>query len=246
MARTADPARLSAALREAERIRGWDWSRTNTRMGDFGWVYTDVLREHVRDTDRVVDVGTGGGEVFSAVARPHDVALDVSLEMLAVARERLPCPLVGGNHHALPFGRASFDVVADRHVGVHPLHVLAVLRPGGVYVTQQPGSHICQSIFDAFGWGSNGEFWRRDYAAAGLPFLDVDDQANVYTDLGCEVLRRQTADVDYEFLDEGSLAFWLLSAPLPETADPDVHAEVLRRLPLQTNWHSELLVVRAP
>jgi SAM-dependent methyltransferase len=246
MSRNARVERLAAALRDTERIRGWDWSRTNTRMGSFGWAYTDVLGEYIRPDDRVIDVGTGGGEVFSTVARPHDVALDVHMAMLEVARERLPCSLVAGDQRALPFRPASFDVVADRHVGVYPLEVLSVLRPGGYYVTQQPGTRICQSIFDAFGWGSNGEFWRREYAAEGHEFLTVDDQAHLYEQHGCEIVRRATADVDYEFLDEESLAYWLLSAPLPETADPDAHADVLARVPLKTNWHAELLVVRSP
>ncbi len=238
--------RLAAALRDTERIRGWDWSRTNTRMGAFGWAYTDVLRDHVRDGDRVLDVGTGGGEVFSAVARRCDVALDVSSEMLAVARERLPCPLVAGDRLALPFVPACFDVVADRHVGAEPSQVLSVLRPGGYYVTQRPGAHVCQNIFDAFGWGTNGEFWRREYEAVGRTLWDVESAAAFYEDNGCEIVRRDEAYVDYEFLDEESLAFWLLSAPLPETADPDVHADVLPNIPLKTNWHSELLVVRTP
>ena len=215
-------------------------------MGSFGWEYADVLRGYIRPDDRVIDVGTGGGEVFSAVARPHDVALDFSMSMLDVARARLPCSLVAGSHHDLPFRPASFDVVADRHVGVHPLQVLSVLRPGGYYVTQQPGTLICQNIFDAFGWGSNGEFWRREYAAEGHAYLTVDDQAGIYAGEGCEIVRRETADVDYEFLDEESLAFWLLSAPLPERADPEVHADILASVPLGTNWHAELLVVRMP
>jgi ubiquinone/menaquinone biosynthesis C-methylase UbiE len=91
----------------------------------------------VSEAKRALDVGTGGGEVFSQVARPGDVALDISLEMLGAARERLSCHLVAGDREALPFGEGWFDVVADRHVGVDPREVLHVLVPGGVYVTQQ-------------------------------------------------------------------------------------------------------------
>lgn len=68
--------------------------------------------------------------------------------------------------------------------------------------------------------------------------------ASFYSGAGCQILRREEADVEYEFLDEESLAFWLRNAPLPETVDPDKHAEILADLPLKTNWHSELLVVR--
>jgi SAM-dependent methyltransferase len=237
---------LGAALREAQPINGWDWSRCRTRMGPLGWDYVEVLRSFVPEYGRVLDVGTGGGEVYASVARPTDVALDVSLDMLAVARRRLPCPVVAADHADLPFRASWVDVVADRHVGADPREVLRCLRPGGVYVTQHPGGRICQSIFDAFGWGSNGDFWKRHYAEAGRPLWDVDALATFYADAGCTIVRRSEADVDYEFLDEESLAFWLNSAPLPEKVDPDEHAEILEHLELKTNWHAELLVVRRP
>lgn len=144
---------LADFVRNAGKVRGWHWSGMRTRMGDLGWSYTKVLRQNIDPSDRVLDVGTGGGEVFSGVARPQDTALDFKMEMLQVARENLPCHLVAGDHRALPFDTGSFDVVADRHVGADAREVLRVLRPGGRYVTQRPGDRICQNIFDAFGWG---------------------------------------------------------------------------------------------
>jgi hypothetical protein len=237
---------LADHVREAPKVRGWRWFGMRTRMDDIGWSYTDVLQEHVGPSNRVIDVGTGGGEVFSAVARRDDVALDFKTEMLEVARENLPCHLVRGDQRALPFADSSFDVVADRHCGVDPREVIRVLRARGHYVTQQVGDRICQNIFDAFGWGTNGEFWRREAEAAGEPYWGIDECAAFYADAGCEILRREEAYVDYEFLDEASLAFWLCNAPLPEIVDADRHADVLASLPLKTNWHSDLLVVRVP
>jgi hypothetical protein len=235
---------LAEALRSVDTVRGWDWSRTHTRIGDFGWSYPDVLREYMTPDTRAVDVGTGGGEVFASVARPGDVALDFIWTMLAVARTELPCPLVQGDQYGLPFRPDSFDVVADRHVGVDPRQVLGVLRPRGIYVTQRPGGRICQAIFDEFGWGTNDEFWRREAAKRGRTYWNVEACAAFYSEHGCEIVRREEAYVDYEFLDEDSLAFWLANAPLPEKVDPDRHADVLEKLPLKTNWHAELLVVR--
>ena len=237
---------LADAVRHAQAIVGWDWSRLRTRRDPEPWSYIDVLREHVTAETSALDIGTGGGEVFSEVARPTDVALDFSLEMLAVAKTNLPCPLVAGDGHALPFRPRSFEVVCERHVGVDPAQVLRVLRPGGVFVTQQVGGQICRSIFDAFGWESNGEFWRRHAAEEGRTYWNVDAMAKAYAAAGCEIVRRDESDVAYEFLDEDSLALWLTNAPLPEVVDADQHRDVLARVPLKTNWHSELLVVRMP
>jgi SAM-dependent methyltransferase len=216
------------------------------RMDDLGWSYAEVLQTHIGRSDVVLDVGTGGGEIFSTVARKQDVALDFKMEMLEVAREHLPCRLVAGDHRALPLASHSFDVVADRHVGADAREVLRVLRPEGRYVTQRPGARICQNIFDAFGWGTNGDFWQREAAAANEPYWDVTTAARFFAEAGCEILRQEEAYVDYEFLNEESLAFWLRNAPLPEVVDPDDHADVLATLPLKTNWHAELLVVRLP
>lgn len=237
---------LADFVRSAGKVRGWHWSGMRTRMDDLGWTYVDVLRDHIGPSDRVLDVGTGGGEVFSEVARQRDVALDFKMEMLHVAREHLPCHLVAGEHRALPFNDGSFDVVADRHVGADAREIFRVLRPRGRYVTQQPGGRICQNIFDAFGWGTNGDFWRREAAKAGEPYWDVSTAAEFFAEAGCEMVRRETALVDYEFLNEESLAFWLRNAPLPEVVDADRHADVLAILPLKTNWHADLLVVRVP
>lgn len=123
--------RLAELFRATDTIRGWDWTRMRTRMGDLGWSYTDVLREHVKPGTRALDLGTGGGEIFSSVARRNDVALDIKDEMLAVARTKLPCPLVVGDQYALPLRDGSFDVVASRHVGADPREVLRVLQPNG-------------------------------------------------------------------------------------------------------------------
>jgi SAM-dependent methyltransferase len=201
-----------------------------------------LLREYVARSSCAVDVGTGGGEVYSVAARVGDVALEFDPDRIDIARTRLPCPLVRGDQARLPFADHSFDLLADRHVGVDTSEVLRVLRPDGIYLTQRPGGRICQNIFEATGWGSNDQFWRR---VDGTTYRDFDSTVAWYQLAGCEIVRREDANVDYEFLDEEALAFWLANAPLP-AIDIDRDAEKLDRLPLRTNWHSNLLIVKTP
>lgn len=236
-----DAMSISEALRTVRGMVGWDFSTIRDRMGEFGWSYPELLAHYVRGSSRALDVGTGGGEVFSTAARADDVALEYAGDRAAEACRRLPCSVVRGDHGRLFFPAGSFDLITDRHVGATPAEVLRVLEPGGIYLTQQPGGHICQNIFDALGWGSNEEFWRREQAD---DYWNVDRAASFYERAGCRVLRREEATVDYEFLDEGSLAFWLAHAPLPERLDPDVDRDRLDGLPLRTNWHADLLVVQ--
>jgi hypothetical protein len=233
---------VSEALRIATTIDGWDWSKHRARMAPLGWSYPDLLLEYAAHSARAIDVGTGGGEIYSVAARAGDVALEFDPERLAIARARLPCSLVRGDQARLPFANHSFDLLADRHVGVDPTEVVRVLSPGGIYLTQRPGGHICQNIFDVMGWGSNDAFWRQ---VDGTNYRDFDSTVAWYQLAGCQIVRREDAYVDYEFLDEQALAFWLANAPLP-AIDIDRDAEKLDRLPLRTNWHSNLLIVRTP
>jgi hypothetical protein len=45
-------------------------------------------------------------------------------------------------------------VVLNRHAPVYAAEIVRVLRPGGVFITQQVGGQNTQSIFSAFGWQS--------------------------------------------------------------------------------------------
>jgi ubiquinone/menaquinone biosynthesis C-methylase UbiE len=97
--------------------------------------------------DRLLDVGCGTGVLLDAVvARWPEVlpcGVDLSPEMLAVARRRLPerVELQVGDVHRLPFAAGDFDVVVSTsslHHWRDPRLAIAeqvrVLRPGGTLV----------------------------------------------------------------------------------------------------------------
>jgi ubiquinone/menaquinone biosynthesis C-methylase UbiE len=102
------------------------------------------LRRIVRLTgdERALDAGTGAGALAVALAPlvREVVAVDLVPELLAEARARVPAnvELVEADMTALPFERASFDLVCTAralHHVARPELVLAeldrVLRPGG-------------------------------------------------------------------------------------------------------------------
>ncbi len=92
--------------------------------------------------ERALDVGTGAGAFAIALAPlvREVVGIDLVPELLAEGRKRAPAnvELVEGDATALPFDRASFDLVTTARTLHHvsrPERVLAeadrVLRPGG-------------------------------------------------------------------------------------------------------------------
>jgi SAM-dependent methyltransferase len=245
---------------EVGELRGWDFSRMRDSRDPVPWDYPDVARRYLRPTDRVLDVGTGGGERFLQLAASfgEGVGIDAFEPMVRTARENTPAALAGKvrfelmRDDALTFADESFDVVLCRHAGARPGPVARVLRPGGYYVTQGVGERNTQSVFDAFGWGSNGGMWRREAAERGEPYLDPAGQVAAFEAAGCRVVARGEYDVGYYFEDLASLVFWLKAVPLPEEFDPARHWEGVRRLVrdnltargVRTNEHRELLVVR--
>src|SRR5579885_2256638 len=73
-------------------LRGWDFSRARTERDPAPWDYVEVVARYLRPTRRVLDVATGGGEIFLSLA-PHfasGVGIDSSPSMIQTARENTP------------------------------------------------------------------------------------------------------------------------------------------------------------
>jgi ubiquinone/menaquinone biosynthesis C-methylase UbiE len=102
--------------------------------------------------DRIVDLGAGGGWCSDLLQRLNrkSVAVDISLEMLRVSRERptrVPIRAVAGDFERLPFADGSFDKaiclsalhhVPDMAAAVY--EISRILTGRGVAVFSEPGA----------------------------------------------------------------------------------------------------------
>lgn len=118
-----------------------------------------VLRLLGSGPGRVLDCGMGPGRLLGELAqRGWSIAgIDVSAEMVALARGRLPeaaDSLVEGGVEALPFPASSFDAavatgvleyVEDLARGLS--EVARVLRPGGVFVISTPNTRAVRTLW---------------------------------------------------------------------------------------------------
>lgn len=167
---------MELTLEELKRISdsvgertGCDFSCMGVERDPVPWNYADVARQYLTDTDEVLDVGTGGGQLFLTLAPcfGKGVGIYADTEMIEIALRNksrqqitnIEFSVVDGNH--LEFPDAHFDVVLNRHCDINVPETARILLAHGYFVTQQVGSQNTLNILNAFGWTpeSFGDDW---------------------------------------------------------------------------------------
>jgi len=163
-----------------------DWDRMRTRhVGDDEVEAAMLAAVEDLSIGQLVDVGTGTGRVLEIFADriEHGLGLDLSNQMLDLARSRLDqlghrhCSVRQGNAYDLGLDAGSVDVAVLHHV-LHFLddpatsiaEVARTLRPGGRLLIVDFGPHTEESM-------------RSDYAHHWLGFSD-DEVAQWCGDIG--------------------------------------------------------------
>ena len=220
-------AELKRLYDSVDAVRGWDFSRARTDRDPIPWEYGEIVTRYLRPSSRVLDIATGGGEVFLTLA-PHfgsGIGVDSSAAMIQTAQENTPPMLsdkvsfVVMRAQDVTFPAASFDVVLNRHGPVFVDQVVPLLRPHGYFITQQVAGGNLQSIFSAFGWDSHGAYWHRYWREHGLLAQDAASLRERFVQAGCTLIAYGEYDVPFYFLDAASLLFYLKALPLPEEFD---------------------------
>ena len=145
-------AELHQIWLEEERIayiKGWDFSHIEGRYEedtDFPWNYREVVQRYLTPKSRILDIDTGGGEFLLSLGHSYEntAATEGFAPNVQLCKEIL-LPL-GIDFRAtdgsweLPFEDESFDMVINRHGDFHAEEIWRVLKPGGIFVTQQVGA----------------------------------------------------------------------------------------------------------
>lgn len=232
---------------------GWDFSKVQGQEDPASWDYLGIVKKYAKPQDLVLDIGTGGGEVFSSLA-PYigkGIGIDENPKMVETATRNLTPGLAEKlsyrvmNSEKLEFPDETFDLVLDRHAGFTASEVAQVLKKGGIFITQQVGANNLQNLFDIWGFGTNKEYWQKRGG-----FQELSIEAENFRSLGLEVLEEKSYDISYYLKDLNSLIFFLKALPYP--FDPlnnlDKVNEFITKFStprgFQTNEQRDLLVVR--
>lgn len=195
---------------EAAHFEGWDFSYLRGRMreDELPWDYASSARILVERSSSVLDMATGGGEVFSSLG-PFPllaVAIEGHPPNVTIARGRLRPLGVGvircGEVEPLPFPADTFDLVLNRHGGLRLEEIERVLAPGGHFFTQQVGGggHLqdLQALFGA----------RPQWLENVLPSV-----VERLRRLGLEIVEAQESHGEVTFADVGAIIYFLNAIP---------------------------------
>jgi len=146
---------FDALLDEAAAVPldGWDFSWFDGRATEQrpSWGYASLVADRLGRADRALDVQTGGGEVYAwaaahAVRRPR-LLVAVEQWQPPVAARRIDHVVEAAG---LPFRDHAFDLVVSRHpVGTDWAGTARILRPGGVFLSQQIGAGTNRELSEA-------------------------------------------------------------------------------------------------
>ena len=188
-------------------IHGWDFSHIAHRYSeedDLPWDYRQLIESHRNPQSQLLDMDTGGGEFLLSLNHPYGntAAMENYPPNVALCREVL-LPLgidfrPGDSTGPLPFEDNRFDLVINRHGSFHPGEIFRVLKPGGLFITQQVGAENDRELVQLL----CGE--------TELPFPEqyLDVTQKKFEAAGFQILRGEESFGAIRFFDVGALV-WL-------------------------------------
>jgi SAM-dependent methyltransferase len=187
---------LVAIMQNIPDRKGWNFSYMKTKSQPVPWDYTEIVKKYLSKEDTVLDIGTGGGEKFSALSEyfKEGVAVDVDEEMIRVANEKRPenVTYVCDDEH-LEGVEGNYSVVLNRHAPYDLRAIASKLQTGGYFITQQVGEKNMRNIIETI----------------GTPRTEPVIAENMFEGTGLKVIAFMEYNIDYRVLDIESLLFWL-------------------------------------
>lgn len=183
------------------------------------WEYTDIVAPYLTGAHTMLDMGTGDGSKLLTLRPlpPRTVAYEEWAPTIPAALRTLRAagvPVVQclasvdntdptqASRPPLPFADGAFDVVVNRHECFAPDDVYRILRPGGVFVTQQVGGGEANQLGAIMG-----------VAAPTMARWDLAEAQRQVEGAGLAVLGSGEASLEMRCTDVGALVAYLRAVP---------------------------------
>ncbi len=188
-------------------IKGWDFSYLDGRMKEddsLPWNYGDVIRQYLKDDMKMMDFDTGGGEFLLSLGHPFkntaategwepNVKL-CSEKLLPLGIDFKPCV----DESNIPFEDGAFDICINRHGSYDPKEQHRLLKPEGLFITQQVGERNDRELVEMVLPGTPPVVSHHNMA----------DQCRAFQEAGFEIIKSDEAFRPIRFYDAGALVWF--------------------------------------
>jgi SAM-dependent methyltransferase len=217
------------AEEEIAYIHGWDFSHIAGRYEEpeaLPWDYRETILGYLKPEWKILDMDTGGGEFLLSLGHPYGntAATENYPPNVVLCRDTL-LPLgidfrPGDGNGTLPFSDGSFDLVINRHGDFHPREIFRLLKPGGLFITQQVGAENDRELVTLLCGDTPIPFPEQ--------YLDLAEKQ--FRGAGFEILERGECFRPMRFFDVGALVWFARVLPWEFPGlSVDTHLEGLRR-----------------
>jgi len=191
----------------AQDFSGWDFSWTHGRWHeeDPSWNYRQLVQARIQDTTSLLDMGTGGGEFLASLEDlpQHSYATESYPPNIPVARDRLEPlgiqVLSTESDRALPLPDQSIQLIINRHESFWISELHRILKPKGIFLTQQVGTLDNIKINEVLGEPVDPESKKRT----------LENLIRRFEQSGFRILRAKEEYLDSIFDDIGVVVFYL-------------------------------------
>ena len=192
---------------EIAHIKGWDFSYLDGRFEEdtnLPWDYSGLIHQYVTDDMKIMDYDTGGGEFLLSLNHPYKntAATEGWEPNVKLCEERL-LPLgidfrFCNDASNFPFEDESFDACINRHGDFDPKELHRVLKPNGLFITQQVGDQNDRDLVEMV----------LPEAEDPFPGLNKDNQVKLLKKAGFEILQADEVRRPIRFYDVGAFVWF--------------------------------------
>ncbi len=198
---------------DAEKLfSGWDFSYIQDRYEEENptWDFVSIARSLAEKTRWVLDMGTGGGEMLSALApqlpkntfATEGYPPNIPIAQAKLARHGISViPYDSDTDAHMPFRDASFDLILNRHEAFDASEVFRILKPRGYFLTQQVDGYDLADLKAHF--DKTPEY----------PHIVLEPIRNGLENAGFQIERAETWQGAARFHDVGALVYFLHAVP---------------------------------